>query len=742
MFTRFQNGTAELNCQNKYLCICGGYTTFDMGCTPWGTVCSHDANFLGDRIGQLILRYEDSTTDSVPLVFGYTLWFYDLWEPKSEPFLSDDEYSACLDEALFLYGAKDRRKACFLNIALRDKHLLCVTLQSETGKQSVPVLYGAYAHNGSDKTACRISDTEEVVFDPSNNFYRTHTVTKFGKVPAVVEAKLSDINRAMLTYFSDFDQYFVSDKKPPLIFDGDAYYRMLTEILYENRLQLLSKVDDDGLFHASNRDEYEWFYQGFGPYRRFGAFYGKLYSRDAGRSIMTLLLTNGTDKAKLAVDCLHKWLMYYPDSYPDLTFQGEKIGGHWSVMPNFPLIYSTELVPNANWKTRYTKEKFGDTYANLGNLETDGHGLVMMAVYCLWVALNKNKTWLESNYRYIAEAANFLTWQIDNPELTFTRDDVLYGETEGAMNDYTLYANIPCMLGMKLYAEMAQDIGQTEDAEKWLRVSERIESAVNRNFITEHNSWKNYGFFHDPVMTMFYDIAGNRLDMLMPPQWAEISQNSYEEDKNVYVKDTYFAPRGLGYDHNMLTQNALLLENEYDANRFVQNLVRLCYAPRLPNPFIVPEGATVDLKNKRWRRQGDLGNLIQQAETVKTIYMLAGIALCRGEQHVVSPKIAAGHSVEYNGVALPGLFDAHGNPTVLRGKYSVTDDAYILDYKLENAPTDKQVFFRFPADAACADNDAGAAFASDIIGTKRMQAQLSENNGFRQIRVVRSQPRK
>jgi len=69
----------------------------------------------------------------------------------------------------------------------------------------------------------------------------------------------------------------------------------------------------------------------------------------------------------------------------------------------------------------------------------------------------------------------------------------------------------------------------------------------------------------------------------------------------------------------------MLLDKMDDVNKWMTNLAHLCYSPRLPQPFIVPECASVDLERGIIRRQGDVGNGYQQAETVNSIILCAGI---------------------------------------------------------------------------------------------------------------------
>lgn len=47
--------------------------------------------------------------------------------------------------------------------------------------------------------------------------------------------------------------------------------------------------------------------------------------------------------------------MYYPEQ--KLTIKGVPIPGHFSVIINKPLIYSTILVPQANWPDAFIRRK-------------------------------------------------------------------------------------------------------------------------------------------------------------------------------------------------------------------------------------------------------------------------------------------------------------------------------------------------------------------------------------------------
>ena len=113
------------------------------------------------------------------------------------------------------------------------------------------------------------------------------------------------------------------------------------------------------------------------PDAQANSYYTAYYSRDGGRALMTLNQYGYTAAAERSVQYANRQMMYFPQN--GLTIGGVNIPGHYTVVVHEPMLYSTVLVPHAGWATRYTKEKFGDEYQNLGNQETDGHGLMMLA---------------------------------------------------------------------------------------------------------------------------------------------------------------------------------------------------------------------------------------------------------------------------------------------------------------------------------------------------------------------------
>ena len=609
---------------NGELYFYGGYNSIDRGVPDWGANNEHDSLLVGDTAGNLVIEYQNSSVQMVPLIFGYTMWWRERWNDAMAPFKGDGavpKYAEVLQRTLALYGAFEGVETCVLKVKVKKEPIKSIYVKNNPLKMGIPVFHKV-------ESACNDPEAQK--------FFETHTVCAEDPTPKEVLQGINELFTILYHTEDELKEILPSEAPKDFVSQDIRFYgcyeaEILTNVYRDNCYDMHAKVDDDYAFNASSPGSYCWGrYDGFGTWITGTAnFYGNVYSRDGGRSVMSMIDTGYLDTAGHIIDYLNEKLMYFPESYPKLTFGGMKIPGHWTVIVNKPLIYSTYL-STVGWPTRYTEERFGKEYQNLGNLETDGHGLTMMSTYKYFLSSGRRPEYVKKNWTYIKEAAEFIIWCIEHPELTFTEDDVLYGETEAAMNDHTLYANIPCCMGMLFYSEMAEAAGEKEYAAKWKEYHNRMVAGIDRRF-TKKEDKKEYwdlehcGFYHDPVLTMLGDIYGYDIAKFPYPNWVKRSVNSYQVDLNRYVKDTYAAPRGIGYDFNMITQNAILLDNTYDYTQFVNHLAKLCYAPKFHGRYLVPEGATVLTDRKIYRREGDLGNMVQQGETLKTILMLCGL---------------------------------------------------------------------------------------------------------------------
>ena len=556
----------------------GGFLTTDKGCPDWGTADPSRAVFLGDRLGEIVVTYASGKADRIPLVLGYTVWMHGIWRENPAPFkgdAADKDLAALLDRTLCLAGGFEGAEKGLLKIALPRGDVRSVVIEKNPAKEAAPVFTGGW-----------FSDEED-----NADFFATHAVRAGAGVPRDIKTALKTLSRALHTFEGDFKARPVPYETAAgagIRFDGNALARIATAVVQCNIDNLTGRTDADGFIHTSYRDAPSWRYDGFGPYvAKANSYYDSFYSRDAARAIMTLNGFHRTAAADSACRFGNRWMMYYPEH--GLTLCGKPVPGHFSVIPNKPLIYS-QLLTHHGWPTRYTRERFGDGFENLGNQETD----------------------------------------------------------EAAMDEYTLYANLPCYLGLLCYAEMADAIGETAASERWLACAEKMRQGIDAGLTVDGGAaWdkKHFGFFHDPVPTMFADVCGYGLEDL-PEAWRARSEAAFDGDLAGTAAAGWFgAAGGIGYNHSMITQNALLLDRTTAAGRLLEALSKICYAPRLPEPYLVPEGFTADVAQGIYRRQGDLGNLVQQAEALKCYLLAVGISPVRDRVLKLMPRLPEGWNV-------------------------------------------------------------------------------------------------
>lgn len=59
-------------------------------------------------MGEIIITYKDGSEDIIPLTFGYTMWYYNIWSHSSLPFKGENAnlgLQTALKSVLHLKGA-------------------------------------------------------------------------------------------------------------------------------------------------------------------------------------------------------------------------------------------------------------------------------------------------------------------------------------------------------------------------------------------------------------------------------------------------------------------------------------------------------------------------------------------------------------------------------------------------------------------------------------------------------------
>lgn len=640
----------------NFLYLVGGYTSFGVGCTWWGSIKENETQFVGDQIGELVIDYMDQTQTRIPLIIGYNIWFKELFINGMEPFLTgaaqEAETVSALKSALHLSGAWEQTDDPVLKIRVPNKAVKAITIADDPIKPGAPLIKGGYLVEQDSANSLN----GEIPITVDHSFFETHTIDAQNPYPAPVQENIKKVCRRIMTYEEDFENVEPYEipagyNKTRVEFSGTSLANIATGIFYENVADMAGKITESGMMMESTIGAPNWFYNGWGAWMNAnpgtGTYSAYMFSRNH-KGATALSSLGYLAEAQSVVGYDHQQLMYFPNN--NLSIKGKPVPGHWTMLVNDPMHYMNN--PGAG--TNYTYKRFGEDYKNIGGVETDGHGLTMMFIYNIWKNSGASPQWVTENWDYISEAVDYIQWCLDNPDVSFCENGLLYAESEATMMGFSMYCNIPCYLGVRMYAEMAEAAGKTEEAARWTKLADGLEEAILTHFSTgEKWNLAKAGYYHDSAMPLYADYLGLDAKNKAPQEWVSRSENTYEEDRNAYIGDLYIGPRGFGYDHNFMTQTALLLDKTSEYNQFIERLVKLCYSPRLPKPYIVPESMSYDVRTGAYRRQGDLGNLAQQGETVKTMLMWTGVSDETDGTITIMPRLPQNWNVKVSEMQVP-----------------------------------------------------------------------------------------
>lgn len=130
--------------------------------------------------------------------------------------------------------------------------------------------------------------------------------------------------------------------------------------------------------------------------------------------------------------------------------------------------------------------------------------------------------------------------------------------------------------------------------------------------------------------------------------WRTINEAAYRR-----LIDTYspyqpfgFYGQAMGYGQGFVTQSALLLDRMHDATTMLDWVAKEVYDPRFNqfNHFIVPEGVQISTDGRYWYPFGDLGNGVQEGETIKTLRLVIGVDDTHPDRLQFYPRMPYGWS--------------------------------------------------------------------------------------------------
>ena len=646
----------NMNIQAKSLYLFGCVNSVDAPHYNWGGVDDFKNQFIGDRGGYFSIKYKSGITDDIPLVFGYTLWWHAGYDASPEPFRSDPGKHAILDSALCIAnGIQSGTLPYYLRISLRDEPVLEIELKDDSTHVGHPVIDGITFEEIT--VAQQLDVTRFIKVDgglmPGNisSWLARHSVSSSDPLPARHVSAMRDLSRAIYTFPEDVNTLTVEKtgkgernpglSLPSVKYTGTVEAEILSNVFLENSMGLLGRVDDStGMLHESAAKAANYMgWVGYTP--DLEAYYNDAFTRS---HFIPLLANMGfLPKAEKGVDFFHQWIMYFPNSYPKLQMGGKPVPGHATVIANKPHFYFDDL-NRTTWPTKFTTRDYG-------NPETDGHGMQMLSTWRTWEKSGKSRAWIEQRWDVINEAAEWILWCLENPGLSFSEHGLLYAESEGGMQVESLYCNTPCYYGLLSYAEMADVAGKKSTAQRWRAQAERLRLAMDAYFPANLAPWgdvwdpQKAGGWGLPVTTVpvveALQLYGYDAINHLPSGWAERTRHTYDLQSSKRAA-RYCDPSSLGYGQGFMTESALLLDQMDDASHMTEWMARLCYAPRQPHPYRVPESVILKSDSSMWMRGGDLGNGFQMAEVILTCQILLGIDDYEAKTLKLMPRLPVG----------------------------------------------------------------------------------------------------
>lgn len=626
------------NVRASYLYLFGCTASPDRPHYNWGGADASKIQLLGESIGSVLIRYASGTIDRIPLMFGYTIWWREGYNVSPEPFESDPAKQAVLNRALSVAnGIRAGGSPYYLRILLRTEPVHTLALRGISGYACRAVFNGITFGNvlrGQLLTpGCFVELEAKPISSNNSAWLAHHTVSSTDPLPANQIEALRALKRVIYTFPSDITLREVKQALPiassgfpgPAInFAGPAEATILTNVLLDNAIGLLGRIDNDtGMVHESAVGAPN--YMGWVGYKPdLGLYYGDSYTRT---HFIALLSNMGfITKAEAGIDYFDRWMMYFPKSYPKLQMGGGPVPGHATVIANKPHYYF-DVLSKRNWRTKFKTRDYG-------NPETDGHGLLMLSRWRTWAKSGRTPEWVEARWESLHEAAEWIPWCLDHPELSLSEHGLLYSESEGGMEMESLYCNVPCYFGLLGYAEMAKVAGKEESAGRWSAQADRLLAAMNSYFPQTLATW---GDVWDPekvggwgpataCVPIFEAAELHGYDAInrLPAGWADRTKRTYAMQSSK-ILPRYCNPSALGYGQGFITETALLLDQMDDATHMTEWMARFCFAPRQQYPFRVPESAVLKPDGSMWARGGDLGNGFQMGEVLLVCQIILGI---------------------------------------------------------------------------------------------------------------------
>lgn len=610
--------------------------------------------FVGDNLGEIRLQYADGSTQEFPLILGESVWFGLPFEQTQDPFPSDATLRDAFTRAIRLYPAAPVDDGDYVAvIEPKAAPLERIEIVDSPAKKGSVAIAGVTVETAPDGRIPGATPIPANAFAPEfEKFIREKPLRAQGTGEAESKQQLTELSAALYNTESEYKQPVAPRipagyAGPEVTFKGTVDASILQNAFYANVQDMLDKVDPDGVFHTSTRNALAWSGDPrsaggeFGTYRKdVGVYYGQAWSRDLGRSLQELTELGYVDKASHTADFALRAARSWSEN-PALTYHGSPLPPHWSRVIDHP--------------------DFAQPFEN------DGHGLISLFIYKLWLRMPDRDAWLRAHWSDVKAAGDWIPWQLDHPQISGAADGVLYttGESAGGKG-FSVYPDAVCMTALEALAQMADSIGETQSAELWRSTAEKMRKAIPARYLVddakygrvwtlESAGWPNKSTVLGPLIFLadYKGFAPQDDD----PSWRSANEAAYQRLIDTYKPLGYYG-WAMGYGQGFVTQAALLLDRMKDVTPMLNWAATEIYDPHI-NSFVTPEGEQLDPTGKYWYSTGDLGNGVQEAEIVKILRILVGVDDNEPQRVRIMPRMPIGWS-EIGVEKYPVLFERDG----------------------------------------------------------------------------------
>ncbi len=617
--------------------------------------------FIGDNLGQIRLNYADGSTQEFPLILGESVWWGGSFYRSPNPFPTDTHLRSVFALSMHLYPAAPVEDGKYVAVIVpKATALQSIEIDNSPAKKGSVVISGITVERaeGSGEIAGATPLPPGNLSPEFEKFAQEKALRPAGVDESDAQHHLDALRHALYSSDEEFKgpvpvQVPHGYSGPEVSFTGNLSASILQNAFSANVQDMVDKIDEDGTYHTSTRGAVSWGVGEFGTYRNdVGLYYKDAWSRDLGRSLQELTELGYVNQASHTADYSLRLARLWAEN-PALKYHGESVPPHWSRIIGRP----DSSLP----------------------FENDGHGLISLFLYKLWLRLPDRDAWLRSHWTDVKAAGDWIPWQFDHPDLSGAANGVLYttGESSGGKG-HSVYPDFICMTALEGLARMADSIGETESAKLWRDRAEKMRKAIPAQYLItdpkygqvwtlDSAGWANKGTVLGPLISLadYKGFAPEDDDPALRPA----NQAAFQR-----LIDTYrplgFYGEGMGYGQGFVTQAALLLDRMNDATPMLDWAAKEIYDPRFGS-FVVPEGVVIDPTGQFWFRTGDLGNGVQEAEIIKALRIVIGVDDTQPDRLRLFPRMP----YNWSGITV-------GKYPILFERLGKTDTA-LINYKLE-----------------------------------------------------------